>query len=74
MKMNKYAYCNECEDLVEFDVIERKITEQYKGEMVEFKFDTGRCKCCGSEVATDIGYNTRRLNAKIKAYEHMKSK
>lgn len=72
MKKIKYAYCNECEDLVEFDVIERKITEQYKGEMVEFKFDTGRCKCCGSEVATDIDYNTRRSNAKIKAYKQLK--
>ena len=72
MKKMRYAYCNECEDLVEFDIIERKITEQYKEETVEFKFNTGRCKCCGSEVATDIDYNTRRSNAKIKAYKQLK--
>ncbi|MZT67118.1 DUF4065 domain-containing protein [Blautia sp. BIOML-A1] len=72
MKEIKYAYCNECEDLVEFDVIEQNITEQYKGENVKFKFRTGRCRYCGSEVATDVDYNTRRSKAKIKAYKQLK--
>ena len=72
MKEIKYAYCNECEDIVEFDVIEQNITEQYKGENVKFKFRTGCCRYCGSEVATDVDYNTRRSKAKIKAYKQLK--
>ena len=37
MKRLKYAYCNECEDLVEFDTIEKEITEIY--EEKKFVFD-----------------------------------
>ncbi len=69
MEKLKYAYCNECEDLVEFCVFDETITEQYKGEEVEFRFKVGRCKCCGCEVATDIDYNSRRSQEKIEAYK-----
>lgn len=72
MKKKRYAYCNECEDLVEFDIVEEEIIEQYKGEIVRFNFPKGRCKCCGNEVATDIDYNARRSNAKIDAYKKLK--
>ena len=72
MKRLKYAYCNECEDLVEFDTIEKEITEIYKGEEVSFQFEIGRCKFCGSEVATDHKYNDRRSAAKIEAYKKVK--
>ena len=52
MKRLKYAYCNECEDLVEFDTIEKEITEIYKGEEICFRFEIGCCTSCGSEVAS----------------------
>lgn len=65
----EFAYCNECEELVNYEICEDVITEQYKGEEVKFKFGVGRCKCCGNEVATDIEYNYRRSEAKIKAYK-----
>lgn len=72
MNDKKYSYCNDCEDLVEYDIYEEMITEQYKGEEIEFKFKIGRCKDCGSEVATDIQYNTRKSLQKIEAYKKIK--
>ena len=66
-KMN-LAYCNECEDLVEFTEQEEIVEEYYRGELVRFRFKVGRCKECGHEVATDIDYNTRRSEEKIEAY------
>lgn len=68
----KYAYCNDCEDLVEYDMFDEMITEQYKGEKVQFKFVIGKCKYCGTEVATDIDYNARKSEAKIQAYKKIK--
>lgn len=68
----KIAYCNECEDLVEYDILDEIVIEQYKGEEIRFKFKTGRCKCCGSEVATDIDYNSRKSEKKIQAYKKLK--
>ncbi len=69
MKRQELAYCNECEELVKYDICESVITEQYKGQNLQFKFDIGKCKCCGKEVATDIEYNVRRSEAKLKAYK-----
>lgn len=69
MERQEFAYCNECEDLVNYEIFEETITEQYKGERVKFIFKVGRCKCCGNEVATDIEYNFRKSEAKIKAYK-----
>ena len=69
MEELKYAYCNECEDLVEYAIYDEEITEQYKGEDIEFGFKVGRCKCCGCEVATDIDYNSRKSEEKIRAYK-----
>lgn len=68
----EFAYCNECEDLVEFEVFEEILAEKYKGEEIQFQFRIGRCKCCGCEVATDIDYNTRKSEAKIEAYKKKK--
>ena len=69
MKRQEFAYCNECEDLVRYDMCESDITEQYRGEKVDFRFCIGKCECCGNEVAVDIEYNERRSEAKIKAYK-----
>ena len=66
------AYCNECEDLVEFQIREEIIEEKYKGELIRFKFKVGRCKDCCHEVATDIDYNSRKSEAKITAYKKLK--
>lgn len=72
MKKLDYAYCNTCEDLVEFDIYEETITDVYKGEEVQFPFHVGRCRYCGEEVAADQGYNARRSEAKISAYKKVK--
>ena len=72
MNSQRLAYCNECEDLVEFDIFEERITEKYKGEEIEYQFKVGRCKCCNCEVATDIDYNSRKSEAKIEAYKRKK--
>lgn len=69
MRLNEFAYCNECEDLVNYDIHEEVITEQYKGEEIKYSFGVGRCKDCGNEVATDKEYNFRKSEAKIKAYK-----
>ena len=71
-KMLNLAYCNECEDLVEFDIHDEILEEEYKGEVVRFRFKVGRCKCCGAEVPTDNEYSFRKSDAKIKAYEKAK--
>lgn len=72
MRDRNFAYCNECEDLVEFIEREEIVEEKYKGELVRFRFKIGRCKDCGHEVATDIGYNSRKSEAKIEAYKRLK--
>lgn len=69
---NRLAYCNECEDLVEFYVSNEMISEEYKTEKISYRFEVGRCKYCGTEVATDIDYNSRKSEAKIKAYKRQK--
>lgn len=69
MKRQEFAYCNKCEELVDYDICEEIIKEQYRGEELEFKFSIGRCNCCRSEVATDIEYNFRKSEAKIRAYK-----
>ncbi|MBQ9768036.1 MAG: DUF4065 domain-containing protein [Lachnospiraceae bacterium] len=72
IEKNRLAYCNECEDLVGFRVSEEMITEEYKEEKITYRFKVGRCECCGAEVATDIDYNSRKSEAKIKAYKRQK--
>lgn len=72
MEKMKYAYCNECEDLVEYNIFDEMITAQYKGEDIKFRFKVGRCKFCGCEVATDIDYNSRKSEEKIEAYKKKK--
>ncbi|MGN1085304.1 MAG: type II toxin-antitoxin system antitoxin SocA domain-containing protein [Lachnospiraceae bacterium] len=72
MEKNRLAYCNECEDLVEFYVSDEMIAEEYKTEKISYRFKVGRCKCCGTEVATDIDYNSRKSESKIKAYKKQK--
>ena len=69
MENLRLAYCNECEDLVEYDICDELIEEEFKGETISYKFRVGKCKCCNSEVATDIDYNSRKSKAKIEAYK-----
>ena len=65
----KLAYCNECEDLVEYDVHDEIINEEFKGIKISYIFSVGRCKYCNCDVATDIDYNSRKSKAKIEAYK-----
>lgn len=69
MNNRNNAYCNYCEDLVEYVVSDEVIKEEFKGELIEFKFKVGRCKCCNREVATDIEYNYRKSEARAEAYK-----
>ena len=69
MNYLELAYCNECEDLVRYDIEEEVITEKFKGQIIKYKFKVGKCKECGCEVATDIGYNSRKSKAKLEAYK-----
>lgn len=69
MENLKHAYCNECEDLVEYDIYDELIEEEFKGVKISYKFRIGKCKCCNCEVATDIDYNSRKSNEKIEAYK-----
>lgn len=69
MEKLKLAYCNECEDLVEYDMYDEIIEEEFKGEKINYKFRVGRCRCCNCEVATDIDYNSRKSKVKIEAYK-----
>ena len=72
MDKKNLAYCNECEDLVEFEIRDEVIEEQYKGEIVRFKFRVGHCRECDCEVATDIDYNARKSKKKIEAYKKLR--
>lgn len=69
MENLKLAYCNKCEDLVEYDVHEEYIKENFKGEIIKYKFKVGRCRYCNNEVAVDIDYNCRKSKEKIEAYK-----
>lgn len=78
-KLAEWAYCSKCEDLVKFTVQDEIIEEVFRGVkdkevMVKFPFRVGRCKECGHEVSTDLGYNSRRADAKWKAYRELKKK
>lgn len=68
-KILEFGYCNQCEDLVEFNIHEEYVEEVYRGKLIKYKFKVGRCKYCNSEVATDIDYNSRKSNMKAKVYE-----
>lgn len=69
MKYSEFAYCNECEDLVEYEIKEEIFTEYYKDVLIKYKFHIGRCKECGEEVATDTEYIYRKTQAKLEAYK-----
>lgn len=69
MENLKLAYCNKCEDLVEYDIYDELIEEEFKGVKISYRFSVGKCKCCNCEVATDIDYNSRKSNEKIEAYK-----
>lgn len=68
------SYCNTCEDLVDFDICDEIITDTFKGKQITFNFKMGKCKCCGSEVATDIDYNYRKSKIKWETYEKLSEK
>ena len=68
MNNSEYGYCNNCGDLVRFEVEKEHIEETFHGKKIDYYFKVGRCADCGSELATDIDYNTRKSKAKIDAY------
>jgi len=69
MYKNMITYCSNCDDLVEFDVKDEEIKDEYKGQKIVFRFQVGRCKKCKSEVSTDNNYNFLKAYKRIEAYE-----
>ncbi len=72
--MNKLnmAYCNECEDLVNFDLHNEIVNETYKGVKIQYNFNVARCKYCHNEVSASIDYNYEKSAARISAYKKAK--
>lgn len=68
------AYCTSCEDLVDFSVQDEIIEENFRGKQIRYSFRIGRCKCCGNEVPTDLGYNARKADTKWRAYTELRKK
>ena len=62
-KLHERAYCQECGKLVDYSICDEVVEENFHGTIVHFSFKVGRCKECGTEVATDNGYNFRRGDA-----------
>ena len=69
MKNLRQAYCNECEDLVEFNIYDESVEEEFRGEKICYRYKVGKCRNCKSEVATDIDYNSRKSKVKLEAYK-----
>lgn len=69
MNQLNMAYCNECEDLVEYDFHDEVVAETYKRVKIEYNFRVARCKCCHSEVAASIDYNYEKSASRINAYK-----
>lgn len=65
----RLAYCNECEDLVEYDICDEWIEEEFRGEIIRYEYKIGKCKNCKCEVSTDIDYNSRKSKVKMEAYK-----
>lgn len=68
MKMLPVAYCDNCGNLKDYTVSNETIEEDFHGKHITYKFDVGRCKVCGSEVATSLEYNYAKSEAKWAAY------
>ena len=71
-KLHERAYCQECGKLVDYSIRDEVVEENFHGTIVHFPFKIGRCKECGTEVATDNGYNFRRGDAAWEAYKKLK--
>ena len=65
------AYCDECGDLVPYDILHQIINEKYRDIRISYSFHVGRCKHCYREVATDKNYIFRKSEAKSEAYRKL---
>ena len=68
-RRSRVTFCNRCNDLVEFETFDQEIKENFKGELISYIFEAGKCKKCGCEVITDSNYNSRKTKAKMDAYK-----
>jgi uncharacterized phage-associated protein len=69
MREKMWAYCNNCEDLVEYELHDEVVSDVYKGVKVRYKFTVARCMDCGEEVPADKDYIYRKTEECIKAYK-----
>lgn len=65
------AYCNNCEDLVNYTDKDEVVEEIFHDTKIKYPFKVGRCKICGEEVATDLNYNYQKSDAKWKTYHEL---
>ena len=63
------TYCTNCEDMVEFDIKDEIVEEEYKGAKIVYRFQVGRCKYCNNEVSTNNEYNYLKSFRRIEAYK-----
>ncbi len=68
MEILKKSYCEKCNDIVDFNIVEQDFVEEYKGIAVRYSFPVGKCCHCGSNVAISRDYNYRRTEALISEY------
>ena len=69
MREKMWAYCNNCDDLVEYELHDEVVSDVYKGKKIKYRFDVARCKECGEEVSADKDYIYRKTEECIKAYK-----
>jgi uncharacterized phage-associated protein len=69
MREKMWAYCNNCEDLVEYELHDEVVSDVYKGKKVKYQFTVARCKECGEEVPADKDYIYKKTEECIKAYK-----
>ena len=68
----RFAYCEKCGDLVEFHNSVEVVEEIYKNTEIKYEFNVNRCDECDSEVAPDLYYNSRKVQARLEAYKRVK--
>ena len=68
----RMAYCEKCDDFVGFHNSLEVVEDVYKDTKIKYEFYVSRCDECNSEVAPDMNYNYRKVQARLEAYKKAK--
>lgn len=71
MELLKKSYCERCNDIVDFDIVEQDFVEEYKGTIVRYSFPVGKCCHCGENVPICRNYNYIKAEALINEYKKL---